>query len=140
MNSDTGENLVRIVLDTNVLVSAILFGGKPEQILRSVIEKKILAVTSPILLSELKEVFSKKFPLREPDFKLTVNNLEKIFRTVQPKKEIKISRDDDDNRVLEVALEGGCNYIITGDSDLLDLATFKNIKIVTPDTFLSQIS
>lgn len=140
MNSDTGENLVRVVLDTNVLVSAILFGGKPEQILRSVIEKKILAVTSPILLSELKEVFSKKFPLREPDFKLTVNNLEKIFRTAQPKKEIKISRDEDDNRVLEAALEGECSYIVTGDKDLLELATFKNIKIVTPDTFLSEIS
>lgn len=140
MNSDTGENPVRVVLDTNVLVSAILFGGKPEQILRSVIEKKILAVTSPILLSELKEVFSKKFPLREPDFKLTVNNLEKIFRTVQPKKETKISRDDDDNRVLEAAIEGKCSYIITGDNDLLNLAVFKNIKIVTPDTFLSEIS
>lgn len=139
MNSDTGESLVRVVLDTNVLVSAVLFGGKPEIILRSVIEEKILAVTSPILLSELREVFSKKFPLREPDFKLTVNNLEKIFRTVQPKNTIKIARDEDDNRVLEVAVEGGCNYIITGDRDLLDLKTFKNIKILTPDTFLSEI-
>lgn len=139
MNSDTGENLVRVILDTNVLVSAILFGGKPEQILRSVIEEKILAVTSPVLLSELKEVLSKKFPLREPAFKLTVNNLEKILRTVQPKRNIEIARDDDDNRVLEAAIEGKCSYIITGDNDLLSLVTFKNIKIVTPDAFLSSI-
>lgn len=140
MNLGTGESLTKIILDTNVLVSAMLFGGKPEQILHLVIEEKILAVTSPILLSELEEVFSKKFPLREPYLKLTIKNIENKFLIVQPKSEIKLARDEDDNRVLEAAFEGKCNYIITGDRDLLDLKIYKKIKIITPDTFLSEIS
>lgn len=139
MNSDTEESLTKVVLDTNVLVSAIIFGGKPGQIVYSIVEEKIIAVTSPILIAELKEVLTKKFPLREMDFKLAIKNVEEIFRTVQPKKTISILRDEDDNRVLEAALEGKCNYIVTGDKDLLDLKTLKKIKIVTPDTFLSKI-
>lgn len=139
MNLGTEENLTKVVLDTNILISAIIFGGKPGQILYSVIEEKVIAVTSPVLISELKEVFSKKFPLRETDFKLAIKNIEEIFRTIQPKKTINILKDDDDNRILEVALESGCSYIVTGDRDLLDLRTFKNIKIVTPDNFLSNI-
>jgi hypothetical protein len=139
MNLDTDENPVRAVLDTNILISAILFGGKPDQVLSLVIEEKLIGVISPVLISELKEVFSKKFPLKEADFKLTFKNIEEIFITVQPEKTIDIVKDEDDNRVLEAALEGKCNYIITGDKDLLDLKTFKNIKIMTPDAFLSNI-
>lgn len=139
MNLGTEENLIKVVLDTNVLISAILFGGNPAQILYSVIEEKILAITSPILTSELKEVFNKKFSLKETDFKLTFKNIDEIFITVQPKKIVNISRDGDDNRVLEAAFEGGCSYIITGDKDLLDLKIYKNIKIVTPEAFLSAL-
>lgn len=138
MNSDMEENPIRVVLDTNILVSAILFGGKPEQILYYVIEKKIQAIISSVLLSELKEVFSKKFPLKEPNIELTIRNIEKTFKMVQPKSNIEIVRDEDDNRVLEAALEGKCDYIVTGDKDLLNLKTFKNIKIVTPDAFLAE--
>lgn len=137
MNSDMEESPIRVVLDTNILVSAILFGGKPEQILRHLIEKKIQVIISSVLLSELKEVFSKKFPLREPDLELTIRSMEKTFEIVQPRRSIDVARDEDDNRVLEAAIEGKCNYIITGDEDLLDLKKYKNIKILTPEDFLS---
>jgi uncharacterized protein len=101
-----------------------------------VIEEKIIAITSPILLSELKEVFSKKFSLSESYLRLTIKNLEKRFLIIHPKREIKFARDEDDNRVLEAAVEGKCDYIISGDKDLLDLGKYKNIIIVTPDMFL----
>lgn len=136
MNLDTDESLIKVVLDTNILVSAIAFGGKPEQILSLVLEEDLLAVTSPILLAELREVLSKKFPLKEKDFRLTVKSIEEIFRVIQPKKSVEVLTDDDDNRVLEVAVEGGCKYIVTGDQDLLRLNSFKSIKIVTADEFL----
>ncbi|MDO8583145.1 MAG: putative toxin-antitoxin system toxin component, PIN family [bacterium] len=139
MNSDTEENRVKVVLDTNVLVSAIIFGGKPIQIIYSVIEEEIIAVTSPILISELKKVLTRKFPLRKIDFESVVKNIEEMFTTIQPKKTINVSRDEDDNRVLEAAWESKCNYIVMGDRDLLDLKVFKKIKIVTPDTFLSEM-
>ena len=139
MNLGTGESLVKVVLDTNVLVSAILFGGKPDQVLYLILDGKIIGIISPVLLAELKEIFSKKFPLSKKDFELTFKNIEEIFEIVRPKETLDIVRDEDDNRVLEAALEGRCSYIVTGDNDLLDLANFKNIKIMTPDEFLKSL-
>lgn len=130
---------MKIVLDTNILIFAFVFGGKPRQILSLVLEGKIQAITSPVLIAEFFDVVNKRFNLSSEELALTKNQIENKFLTVQPKKTINISRDEDDNRVLEVAVEGRCSYIITGDKDLLDLKTFKNIKILTPDTFLSEI-
>lgn len=138
MNLGTDESLVKVVLDTNILVSAIAFGGKPQQILSLVLEENLLAVTSPILLAELREVLGKKFPLKEKDFRLTIKSIEEIFRAIQPKKPVEVLLDDDDNRVLEAAVEGDCKYIITGDQDLLDLGSFRGIKIVSADEFLES--
>lgn len=136
MSLDTDENPVKVVLDTNVLISAIAFGGKPEEVLNLVLEEKIIALTSPILLAEFKEVYQKKFQLRVVDFELTIKSIEEIFETSQPKKTLDILNDEDDNRVLEAAIEGKCSFIVTGDVDLLTLRTFKKIKILTPDEFL----
>ena len=130
------ENLVKVLLDTNILISAMVFGGKPKQILNSILEEEFLAITSPILLAELKEVLNKKFPLRETDFKLTIKNIEEIFKTIQPKKTINILNDNDDNRVLEAAIEGNCKYIVTGDKELLSLKSYQGVKIVTAGEFL----
>lgn len=139
MNIGMAKKPPRIILDTNILISALVYGGKPEQIYNLVLDKQIVAITSPILLSELTEILIKKFK-----FELSrIKQLEKItknnFIIINPSKIILLARDEDDNRVLEAAAEGRCNYIITGDKDLLDLATFKNIKILTPDTFLSNM-
>lgn len=136
MSSDMDENPVKVVLDTNILISAISFGGKPKEVLDLVLEEKITASTSPILMAEFREVYRKKFPLLEEDFELTIKNIEDIFETTQPKETLDILKDEDDNRVLEAAVEGQCQYIITGDKDLLDLKSFQGIKILTPDQFL----
>ncbi len=129
----------RVVLDTNILVSALIYGGKPEQIYDLALDKQLTAVISPILLSELTEILIKKFKFElsriEQLEKITKNN----FTVVNPSKIITLVKDDDDNRVLEAALEGGCDYIVTGDRDLLDLKMFKNIKIVPPEVFLTEI-
>lgn len=140
MNSDTDESLVKVVLDTNILISAIAFGGKPKEVLDLVLDEKIIALTSAILLAEFKEIYRKKFPMLKEDFELTIENIEEIFETVQPTKTLEILRDEDDNRVLEAAVEGKCQYIITGDKDLLDLKSFQGIKIVTADQFLNILN
>lgn len=139
MNSDINENHPKVVLDTNVLISAIGFGGNPRTILLLTIEEKIKGITSRVLLAELHEVISKKFSKLEPQLLIIERQIEEKFIIVQPKKSINLVRDEDDNRVLEAALEGGCDYIISGDEDLLNLGQFKNIKIITPDEFLKEI-
>lgn len=130
------ENLVKVVLDTNIIVSAIGFGGKPQQVLIGVLQEKIKAVTSSILLAELEEVLTKKLPLSKEDILLTLEEIKNVFIVVQPKKTVNAVRDEEDNRVLEAALEGGCSYIITGDKELLQLGKWKKISILTADQFL----
>lgn len=140
MNSDMAENPKRVLLDTNVLVSALVYGGKPEVIFQLVITKRIAAVTSLPLLAEFLEVLRKKFEFEMEKIRKIERDLRKIFILVSPVGILDISRDEDDNRVLEAALEGGCDYIITGDEDLLNLGKFKNIKIITPDEFLRYMN
>lgn len=59
---------------------------------------------------------------------------------VSPKKRITVVRDSTDNKIIEAAVEGKCEYIVTGDKDLLVLGKYKNIKIVSPKEFLEEFS
>lgn len=132
------KNPPRVLLDTNILISAHVFGGKPEQIYNLVLERQIEAVTSQILIAELTETLTKKFDfdlVRIEQFKKIIK---KHFKMVYPKKTINILRDDDDNRVLEAAITGKCDAIITGDKELLELASYRHIKILTPEQFLKK--
>lgn len=126
----------RVILDSNVLISAYVFGGKPEVILKKIIQEQIQGVTSPILISEFLEVLRKKFYVISSDILEIENYIEELFEIVYPKITLRVQKDDDDNRVLEAASEGECKYIITGDKELLKLGVYQDIKIVTADQFL----
>lgn len=138
MSIDTGANKVRALLDTNIIISAIGFGGKPRKILSLVLNKQIQGITSAILLAEFEDIIFKKFPLLANEFEKTNKQIRKQFKIVKPKTSLQIVKDKPDNRVLEAAFEGKCNYIVTGDKELLDLSSFENIKIINADEFLSM--
>jgi len=130
--------MVKVLIDTNIIVSALLFGGKPGEILKLVITKRIEAATSPPLLAELLDVLAKKFSFSKKTLKLTERKIKQSFTIVYPTKQINILKDNNpDNRVLEAALEGNCSYIITGDKELLELNTFKRIRIINAHQFLN---
>lgn len=139
MNIGTAGNPVRIVLDTNILTSALVYGGNPEKVLRLALEKKIQVITSPILQAELLEIITKNFPLSLSDFYLLKQEMQRSFVTVNPAIVLDVVRDKDDNRVVEAAVEGRCDYIVTGDRDLLELKQVQKIKIVTPAKFLAGL-
>ena len=132
------KKVVRAVLDTNVLISGIMFGGKPREILELVKTKKVEGVVSPVLLAELGEVLIKKFKYPQTRVLQVGKKLKKIFKIVFPAKLITMARDDDDNRVLEAAVEGKCGYIVTGDEDLLTLGRYGGVRIVTSTEFLEE--
>jgi len=131
---------LKLVLDTNILVSALIYGGKPEQVYNLILEKQITAITSTILFSELFEVLIKKFNFDPRRVKQLERIIKKHFKVVYPNETINAVKDDDDNRVLEAAKEGKCEYIITGDKELLKIRKYKHIKIVTAEEFLNEIS
>jgi putative PIN family toxin of toxin-antitoxin system len=130
---------VRVVLDTNILISAIGFGGKPREILKLVLDKRIKAISSYTLFAEFNDVISKKFPKLTDELDRIQKQFRKNMEIVKPSQGIHILQDEPDNRVLEAALEGNCGYIITGDNDLLNLKMYKNIVILKPDDFLANI-
>jgi uncharacterized protein len=127
---------LQVILDTNVVVSAILFKGKPRKINEFALNEKFRVVTSSILLSELTGLLVKKFSLSLTEIHLIEKEITEMAEVVYPKESIYIVRDIDDNRVLEAAVEGECDYVITGDADLLDLKSYKRITIITPAEFL----
>src|SRR3989338_3778581 len=131
------EDPVKVILDTNILISALGFGGKPRKILQLILDNQIRAITSSLLLAEFEDVINKKFPQLSLYFERINRQIRRKFKIVRPKKSLDILKDDDDNSGLEAALEGKCQYVITGDKELLDLAVYKDIKIITAEQFLS---
>ena len=132
------RKVVSVVFDTNVLISGIAFGGKPREILEMIKKKEVLGVTSLVLLAELMDVLSKKFKYPKSRIFQVERKMRKILRVIYPVKTINAVRDDDDNRVLEAAVEGKCEYVVTGDEDLLSLQNYGGIKIITPAEFLRE--
>jgi putative PIN family toxin of toxin-antitoxin system len=131
--------IVRVVIDTNVLISAIFWTGKPKQLLNKVRHREITFITSKILLDELKEVLVRKdkpFRLSEEESDRIVSAVRDIAEIIQPSSQVDICEHQNDNRVLECAMDGGAEFIVTGDSDLLELKFFRTVKIITVREFL----
>jgi putative PIN family toxin of toxin-antitoxin system len=133
---------VRVVLDTNVLISAILFGGKPRQILEKAIHGEIRLCLSEAILEELKEVLRRpKFDYSPEAVQVILTELINISDFVKPSKTLSVvSEDPEDNRILEYAVEAGANYIVTGDIHLLRLRKYQDIKVLNAVVFLEELS
>jgi len=132
-------NPIRVVLDTNVIVSALVYGGKPREITDLILDKKLQGFISPTLVAELIDVVTKKF--RFNDFRIiqTEEMVREAFNVVHPRVHLHVLKDEPDNRILEAAVGGNCDYIVTGDKALLVLGSFKSKKIVPPAQFLETI-
>ncbi|MFH1350263.1 MAG: putative toxin-antitoxin system toxin component, PIN family [Pseudomonadota bacterium] len=133
-------NRHRIVLDTNVLISALLFGGNPRKILDLVISGSIDCTLSMEILDELKDVLKRpKFGFSSDACLQIVEELHGICEIVSPSVRIDVIRPDpDDNRVLECALEAQADFIISGDPHLLDLGKFNKVTILNPSDYLKE--
>lgn len=130
----------RVALDSNVFISAVLFGGKPRAILNLAIEGLFEIAISDDILEEIKGVMEgKKFQFPTKIVHALMREIEDLAVFVEPKDRIEAVTDDpEDNRVLECAVESGSDVIISGDSHLLALGSFGKIKIMSPDDFLRR--
>lgn len=130
------DNFIRVTLDSNIIISALLFGGNSKKIIEKLIRREFIAYTSPQLVSELVEVLVQKFRFSEEMVRNLQVQIISLFRIVYPVNLINIARDNDDNMVLETALESNSSIIVTGDKDLLVLGKYKKILIMNPKDFL----
>jgi len=132
-----------VVIDTNVLVSCFLFGGRLER-LRDLWKKRtIVPLVSRATFDELRRVLSyPKFSLSHKELQ-TIIDIEILpyFEVIKIECEIRDTcRDPHDDKFLAVAANGMASWLITGDQDLLVLQVFQQTKIITPADFLNQIT
>jgi putative PIN family toxin of toxin-antitoxin system len=130
--------LTKIVLDTNILISAIVFGGKPRGVLEATIKGQIKLVLTEEIIEEMRRVLEgKKFQFPGEITDLIVHEIESLVEIVKPKERLTvIENDPEDNRVLECAQESKADYIVSGDFHLLGIKEFAGTKILTPGEFL----
>ncbi|GAB6064924.1 putative toxin-antitoxin system toxin component, PIN family [Aquifex pyrophilus] len=131
-----GKRKLRVVLDTNVILSVLLFGGKLEFIRKAWKEGKLKLLFSEETLEELVKVLHyPKFSLEEEeiDFLLYVEILP-YSETVEVKfrLEEEVCRDRDDVKFLECAVSGRADFVVSGDKDLLSLKEIEGIRIISP--------
>ena len=118
---------MKVVLDTNVYISAILFGGKPERIRELSKEGKVEVLVSEAIISEIAEVLRRKFDWESWRISQVIDEVRETATLTIPRQSVSlIEADDADNRVLECALEGSAQYIVSGDKrHLLPLMKYK---------------
>jgi uncharacterized protein len=129
--------LMRVVADTNVLISAFLFGGLPRAFLDLSLLGTFSLITSGVLLDELDEKLRGKLAVPETKAQGFISQLKNNARVVHPSFVLDAVPDDpEDNRVLECAVAGDAEFIVSGDKHLLRLGSYEGIVIVTVRQFL----
>jgi hypothetical protein len=132
---------MRIVCDTNVLVSGILFRGYPRRILTLVAQARLNNYTSPALLREAEDVLGRpKFGLRPGQVEQILALFRDTFVLVHPARQLTvIAEDPADNRVLEAAEAAVADVIVSGDRHLVALKQWQGIRVLSPADFAGTL-
>jgi uncharacterized protein len=137
---------MRAVVDTNVLLSGLLWRGTPHDLIERARTGALTLLTSPALLDELADVINRvKFRMilerANVNPKRLLAEVRDLAEVVDPPPLASpVSRDPDDDAVLALALAAQADFIVSGDDDLLALCTFANIRIVSPAEALTFLS
>lgn len=134
---------MRVVLDTNVWLSAIFWKGEANKIIETIISKKIDIIITENILSEIIEVLNK-----EEKFRIFIENkkqkIEDLIRTIlsfsiliKTKSKFELIKEHPkDNIILEAAFDGKVDYIVSYDKHVSNMIEFRGIKILKPDEFI----
>ncbi len=130
-----------MLLDTNIIISAFGWEGKPKEIFRKITDGKVRLITSNAQLDEIKRVVQyPRLHLTEDQQKNISASISELADIVHTTGEVDLIADDpSDNMILETALKGNAKFIISGDEHLLKVKAFKGIKIVTATEYLSRL-
>ncbi len=134
----TVNKKLKVVINTNVFISGLNFAGKPSEVLELFIKEEIEVYISPFILRELERILREKFEWDEERITRVLSYIKEKAIEVQPKFKLSvIKKKGEDNRILECALEGRVQYIISGDKrHILPLKEYEGIKILSPTEFL----
>ncbi len=130
--------MIAVLIDTNVYVSAIAFGGTSRQVVNAIVSGKIVNYTSNEIIDELTDVLNRpKFAYDKNVIRSIISEIEQISELLNDYPEIDlVGQDSNDNHVLSCAIQAQVDYLVTGDSDLLILNPQSNLRIFSPAEFL----
>jgi putative PIN family toxin of toxin-antitoxin system len=131
--------MTRVVVDTNIIISAIFWSGKPYKVIVEGLKGEYQLVTSPEIIDEVLTKLRVKFHFPEDKIEEQANIMLSLFHVVTPVTKVDVVRDKSDNKILECAVDGKADFIVTGDPDILVLKEFEGIKIVNADKFLASV-
>ena len=131
--------MTHVTLDSNIYISALVFGGKPMRLLEMAAEGVIRVAISDAILAEVQRILLTKFGWSGERVGAAIETIGTITERTAPTETLEVvTTDPDDNRVVECATAAGSAFILSGDGDLLALERFGGISIVTAATFLAQ--
>jgi putative PIN family toxin of toxin-antitoxin system len=128
---------LRVVLDTNVIISSLFWTGPPFEVAMLGFRNKIALFTSWPILYEVEEKLQAKFHVPREKISFMIDILLAFMEVVIPKTEVNVIKSDrEDNKILECASEIGADFVVSGDKHLLEFNEFQGAKIVSPKEFL----
>jgi putative PIN family toxin of toxin-antitoxin system len=127
----------RVVIDTNIYISAIFWNGKPREVIDLGRDGKITIFTSLDIENEIAGKLKTTFKLAEEDVNQILLDFSTFTLPIRISKQLIVVQDDpDDNKFIECAVECKANYIISGDRHLLNLKEYEGIKLIKSSDFL----
>lgn len=130
---------MKIVIDTNVLISGVFFGGFPRKVLSAIVEQKIIACATLEIINEYEEIVQEMIDRKQGHIHKTIlSPLLMSMEIIEPVTHVKMCRDPDDNKFLECAKDSHALYIVSGDNDLLIIGQYENVQIVTAKEFCEK--
>lgn len=132
---------MKVVLDTNVFVSGVFFGGTPGRVLEAWRDGRAEVVLSREIIAEyvrVGEELAARFPGVDlgPALELLAVSTTLVDSTQLPEP---VSRDPDDDKFLACALAAGADCVVSGDRDLLDVSPYEGVVVLTPRDFCNQL-
>ena len=137
---------MRVVLDTNVVVSALIWGGEPFKLIEAAAAGDIDLVTSPALLAELRDVLGRghlaaRLTAKRSSVEQAIRFYGELAINVSPLSVPRVVRDDaDDDHVIAAAVAGGAQVVASGDRHLLDMGSHQGINILSVAVAVRQIN
>ncbi len=130
---------MKVVVDTNVVVSGAFFGGKPWRIIETIISGKLTAYATAEIIEEYNQIFDEMISRKQgrASKDLWVSFLSKLH-VIDTNSTVRVCRDPDDDKFISCALDAGSVFVISGDKDLLDLERYEGVLIITAAEFCNM--
>jgi putative PIN family toxin of toxin-antitoxin system len=130
---------VRAVFDTNIFISAFVIPGSlAEKAILRIIEEEDSLLISRDIIDEVLSVLSLKFGRDREELSHVAVTLSELAELIKPARRIKILKDEPDNRILECAVHGEADLLVTGDKEILQLREYKGVKIIILKQYLER--